>query len=41
MQRALGCNLGLAASRGATVVFLGEEVEVAPEWLRPLVRPLQ
>ena len=41
VQRALGSNLGLAAGAGAVVVFLGEEVEVAPEWLRPLVRPLQ
>ena len=41
VQRALGSNLGLAAATGATVVFLGEDIEVSPEWLRPLVRPLE
>jgi FkbM family methyltransferase len=38
---ALGSNLGLAAAAGATIVFLGDRVEVAPEWLRPLVAPLR
>lgn len=33
---ALGCNLGFAASRGATVVFLNEHTLVRPGWLSAL-----
>ena len=36
----LGANIGFAASCGAIAVFLGEDVEVSPEWLRPLVHAL-
>ena len=41
VSRPLGNNLGLAASCGATVVFLDPFIEVAPEWLRSLVGPLR
>jgi glycosyltransferase involved in cell wall biosynthesis len=37
---ALGNNIGFAASRGSRVVFLNNDTEVTPEWLRALVRPL-
>lgn len=38
---ALGSNVGFAASRGARVVFLNNDTEVSPEWLRSLLRPLR
>lgn len=38
---ALGCNLGFARSSGNMVVFLNNDTEVSPEWLRSLIRPLQ
>lgn len=38
---ALGNNIGFAASRGAQVVFLNNDTEVSPDWLRSLVRPLR
>lgn len=38
---ALGCNLGFAATRGGTVVFLNNDTRVQPGWLRALVSPLQ
>lgn len=34
---ALGCSLGFAASRGATIVFLDSDTAVRPGWLSPLV----
>lgn len=37
---ALGCNLGFAATRGATVVFLNNDTVVKPGWLRPLAAAL-
>lgn len=37
---ALGCNLGFAATRGATVVFLNNDTVVKPGWLRPLATAL-
>ncbi|MEZ5830439.1 MAG: glycosyltransferase [Dongiaceae bacterium] len=37
---ALGCNLGFAATRGGIVVFLNNDTEVRPGWLRTLVAPL-
>lgn len=37
---ALGCNLGFAASRGGTVVFLNNDTRVCPGWLQSLVAPL-
>lgn len=37
---ALGNNLGFAASRGGRVVFLNNDTEVTPEWLRALLAPL-
>ncbi|NTF83003.1 glycosyltransferase [Rhizobium rhizogenes] len=37
---ALGNNIGFAASRGSRVVFLNNDTEVCPEWLRSLTRPL-
>ncbi len=37
---ALGCNFGFAASRGGTVVFLNNDTQVRPGWLRALVAPL-
>lgn len=37
---ALGCNLGFAATRGASVVFLNNDTVVQPGWLRPLVAAL-
>lgn len=33
---ALGSNLGFAAARGETVVFLNNDTVVAPDWLGPL-----
>jgi GT2 family glycosyltransferase len=38
---ALGNNIGFAESRGSRVVFLNNDTEVTPEWLRSLVRPLE
>ncbi|ATN33161.1 hypothetical protein ACO34A_05010 [Rhizobium sp. ACO-34A] len=38
---ALGSNVGFEASRGARVVFLNNDTEVSPEWLRSLLRPLR
>lgn len=38
---ALGCNLGFAASKGGTVVFLNNDTRVQAGWLRALVSPLQ
>ena len=38
---ALGNNMGFAESRGSRVVFLNNDTEVTPEWLRALVRPLE
>lgn len=38
---ALGSNIGFEASRGARVVFLNNDTEVSPEWLRSLLRPLR
>jgi glycosyltransferase involved in cell wall biosynthesis len=38
---ALGNNLGFAKSRGEIVVFLNNDTEVSPEWLRSLVRCLE
>lgn len=37
---ALGSDLGLARSTGATVVMLNNDTEVGPGWLRPLVTAL-
>ncbi len=37
---ALGCNLGFAASRAATIVFLNNDTLVTPDWLRPLAAAL-
>jgi GT2 family glycosyltransferase len=37
---ALGCNIGFAASRGGQVVFLNNDTQVRPGWLRALVAPL-
>lgn len=37
---ALGSDVGLAASAGATVVMLNNDTEVQPGWLAPLVREL-
>lgn len=37
---ALGCNIGFAHSAGSRVVFLNNDTEVSPEWLRSLVCPL-
>ena len=37
---ALGCNLGFAASRGATIVFLNNDTLVTPNWLQPLMAAL-
>ncbi len=38
---ALGCNLGAAASRGRTIVFLNNDTQATtPNWLANLVRPL-
>ncbi len=38
---ALGCNLGFAASRGSTVVFLNNDTLVEDGWLVPLVAALR
>ena len=38
---ALGNNIGFAESRGSRVVFLNNDTQVTPEWLRSLVRPLE
>jgi glycosyltransferase involved in cell wall biosynthesis len=38
---ALGCNLGFAATRGDTVVFLNNDTVVTPGWLAPLVAALR
>ena len=38
---ARGCNIGFAASRGARVVFLNNDTELSPEWLRSLLHPLK
>lgn len=38
---ALGSDIGLARSSGATVVMLNNDTEVTPGWLRPLVRVLE
>lgn len=35
-----GCNVGFAASRGTTVVFLNNDTTVHPGWLQPLARRL-
>jgi glycosyltransferase involved in cell wall biosynthesis len=37
---ALGCNLGFAASRGGTIVFLDNDTRVRAGWLRALLAPL-
>ena len=36
----LGNNIGFMHSQGHRVVFLNNDTEVSPEWLRSLVRPL-
>ena len=41
MNFALGNNLGFAQSSGERVVFLNNDTEVTPEWLRALVQPLR
>ncbi|WIB12416.1 glycosyltransferase family 2 protein [Curtobacterium sp. MCPF17_052] len=38
---ALGSDLGLARTTGATVVMLNNDTEVTPGWLRPLVTALE
>jgi glycosyltransferase involved in cell wall biosynthesis len=38
---ALGNNIGFSHSTGANIVFLNNDTEVSPEWLRSLVAPLQ
>ncbi len=38
---ALGNNIGFARSRGRRVVFLNNDTRTTPEWLSPLVRPLE
>src|SRR5690606_907268 len=38
---ALGNNIGFSLSSGARVVFLNNDTEVSPEWLRALVQPLK
>ena len=37
---ALGNNIGFTHTRGSRVVFLNNDTEVTPEWLRNLVHPL-
>jgi GT2 family glycosyltransferase len=37
----LGNNIGFQYSQGERVVFLNNDTEVSPEWLRSLVRPLR
>lgn len=37
----LGNNIGFAASRGKNIVFLNNDTEVKPGWLKPLVAPLE
>ncbi|MET3791752.1 glycosyltransferase [Aquamicrobium terrae] len=41
MNFSLGNNLGFAMSRGEKVVFLNNDTEVTPEWLRSLLAPLE
>ncbi len=38
---ALGCNLGFAAARGETVVFLNNDTRLTNGWLDPLVEALK
>jgi glycosyltransferase involved in cell wall biosynthesis len=38
---ALGCNVGFAASRGGTVVFLNNDTLATPGWLDPLADALE
>ncbi len=40
MNFSLGNNLGFAHSSGERVVFLNNDTEVTPEWLRTLLQPL-
>ena len=37
---ALGCNFGFAKAKGQTVVFLNNDTQVQPNWLKPLVETL-
>jgi len=38
---ALGCNLGVAASRGEFITFLNNDTRVLPNWLVPLIDPMK